>query len=594
MTTQEKLEYRYACERDAHQLMAWWNSGDVMAHAGFPNGLGITFESVILQINAYEKAIDSSGLRKSGLLILQANDFPVGEMSFRRILIKDSQSSLEHSSGKTWTYEIGIKICDSSYQGAGRGEIFLKMLLEDLFINYDAEAIILDTNVTNMRAQRLYEKLGFQRETVQPDPWKNQHDVWQESITYRLSLVAWLKKYPLVLSKEHMKHYLIEHHGLGSERPYQGKDGLMAYLKKVGCIQFDPIDLCGKSPELTVHAHVESLSKSDLYDMLYKERVLVDYFDKNLSILPIEDWALLEPFRQHYKERLKPRTEEELRTKEAKEHVLSWIHAHGAVSSKDLNLDEKVDWYWGPTRLSRATLEGLYFEGELIIHHKKGTNKYYALAKDFIPRAYLDAKSPFKTLDEYHDLMVLRRIRAVGALWCKASDAFLGILDFKAAHRNETFKRLVYRGEIFPIHVDGISESLYVTRADWDTLKSRLKAKNQPMVINQERVYFIAPLDAMIWDRKLIAALWGFSYKWEIYTPATERVYSYYVLPMVYEGEFVGRIELAYFKKENRVEVKGQWLETAFQKRLDSKRFKLKFESALKKGLDRLIAFHTL
>ena len=32
---------RNAEEKDCEQLAAWWNDGSVMAHAGFPNGLGI-------------------------------------------------------------------------------------------------------------------------------------------------------------------------------------------------------------------------------------------------------------------------------------------------------------------------------------------------------------------------------------------------------------------------------------------------------------------------------------------------------------------------------------------------------------------------
>lgn len=42
-----KLTIRQAEAADARQLAAWWNDGAVMAHAGFPNGLGTTEEKVI-------------------------------------------------------------------------------------------------------------------------------------------------------------------------------------------------------------------------------------------------------------------------------------------------------------------------------------------------------------------------------------------------------------------------------------------------------------------------------------------------------------------------------------------------------------------
>ena len=40
----ENLTIRQAEVADAKQLAAWWNDGAVMAHAGFPNGLGTTEE----------------------------------------------------------------------------------------------------------------------------------------------------------------------------------------------------------------------------------------------------------------------------------------------------------------------------------------------------------------------------------------------------------------------------------------------------------------------------------------------------------------------------------------------------------------------
>ena len=40
------LRIRNATQSDAARLAAWWNDGRVMAHAGFPHGLGTTPEEV--------------------------------------------------------------------------------------------------------------------------------------------------------------------------------------------------------------------------------------------------------------------------------------------------------------------------------------------------------------------------------------------------------------------------------------------------------------------------------------------------------------------------------------------------------------------
>jgi uncharacterized protein YcaQ len=75
------------------------------------------------------------------------------------------------------------------------------------------------------------------------------------------------------------------------------------------------------------------------------------------------------------------------------------------------------------------------------------------------------------------------------------------------------------------------------------------------------RCEFIAPLDSFIWDRKLIKALFGFEYTWEIYTPAVKRKYGSYVLPILYGESLIGRIETVCERKTKTLVVKNIWYE---------------------------------
>ena len=70
-------------------------------------------------------------------------------------------------------------------------------------------------------------------------------------------------------------------------------------------------------------------------------------------------------------------------------------------------------------------------------------------------------------------------------------------------------------------------------------MESVISGQEEP----KARLEFLAPLDPMLWDRKLIEAIWNYQYSWEIYTPAVKRKYGYYVLPVVYGDRFIGRIE---------------------------------------------------
>ncbi|NMB02522.1 MAG: GNAT family N-acetyltransferase [Firmicutes bacterium] len=163
---EENLVIRNATEEDAHILCSWWNDGKVMAHAGFPNGLGTTPEAI-----AQGLANDSDETQRR--LILEFDSMPVGEMSYRNIGNRAA--------------EIGIKICNPSKQNRGFGTRFLKMLLASLLDEMGYEKIILDTNVNNTRAQHVYEKLGFKQVGVRVNAWKNQLGELQSSIDYELT-----------------------------------------------------------------------------------------------------------------------------------------------------------------------------------------------------------------------------------------------------------------------------------------------------------------------------------------------------------------------------------------------------------------------
>ena len=62
-------------------------------------------------------------------------------------------------------------------------------------------------------------------------------------------------------------------------------------------------------------------------------------------------------------------------------------------------------------------------------------------------------------------------------------------------------------------------------------------------------------------DRKLIKEIFGFYYKWEVYTPAVERQYGYYVLPILSGERFIGRTELVQDKKNGTLVIKNLWFE---------------------------------
>ncbi len=354
------------------------------------------------------------------------------------------------------------------------------------------------------------------------------------------------------ISREHARRFLLMKNGLLGPRRFRGEEGASDYVRQAGCVQFDPIDVCGRSHELALLSRVKGFSREMLNRLLYEKRDLIDFFDKNMCIMGVEDWPHLDFVRRMYASQTRSRE----MVDPVAEQVLELVHQKGFVSAKDLDMKEKTDWYWSASSLGRVALETLYFRGKLVIHHKSGTQKSYALASDCLPRELLDAPSPFQNDHQRQMWQTMRRIGAVGMLWNAPSDAWLGVTGFTAQARNEAFEALEKVGVIAAIEVEGISKPMYLLSEDFDWLR----ASQQPFS-GEKRARLLAPLDCMLWDRKLIAALFDFHYKWEIYTPEEQRRYGYYVLPVLWGEGFIGRVEPVCDRKEDALVIRSFWRE---------------------------------
>nr|MBQ6241301.1 YcaQ family DNA glycosylase [Lachnospiraceae bacterium] len=376
----------------------------------------------------------------------------------------------------------------------------------------------------------------------------------------------------LTMTREQARRFLLSKQGLLGKYRFIGKEGAYQYVRQAGCIQYDPVDVCGKNAELTLQSRVRGFTRKMLADLLYKDRLLVDYTDKELSIWPSEDW----PYFSSYRERSKTHGAGFPGIPELEEQAIAYIRENGPVSSDTLPIQGKVFWHssmhwsghWhGMSPAARSVLEQLYTDGVLLIHHKSGSRKFYDLADKYFSQDLLNAANPCSDEAAFREWRIRRRIGAVGLLWNRRSDAFLGI-DMTADQRNAAFEKLEADGGIQKAEVEGIRFPLYFLTEDLPLAEAVLNDS----VDRKPRLEFLAPLDPMLWDRKLIEALWDYQYSWEIYTPAEKRKFGYYVLPMVYGEKFAGRIEAAADRKTETLVVKNIWYEAGIRqtKKLDA------------------------
>ena len=362
-----------------------------------------------------------------------------------------------------------------------------------------------------------------------------------------------------LITKKQARLFLLQHQQLNPSTLSGSKQSIYDYIRRVGCIQYDPLSITGHNHELVLQARIPGFTPELVQELLYQDRLLIDGWDKNMSIYCTEDW----PYFQRSRELASSRYEGNSEIMATVERVRRELTERGPLSSLDLEGKDKINWAWAPARLSRAALESMYFWGELVIHHRVHTRRYYDFTTRLLPEYILERQDPNGTEDQYYDWYVLRRIGSIGLQWNRSGDGWLGINGLKSKERTGAVQRLLHTDKIREVNVEGIKLPFYIRSIDAPVLEGILEETNEhgEDYSTTSTAAALAPLDNLLWDRELIKQLFDFEYRWEVYKPAAERQYGYYVLPLLYGDRFVARIEPVMDKKSGILTIINWWWE---------------------------------
>lgn len=213
--------------------------------------------------------------------------------------------------------------------------------------------------------------------------------------------------------------------------------------------------------------------------------------------------------------------------------VLAEVAACGPVTAGALTGRGAVapmDWsgWSGTGSRTKMALEVLWSRCEVVIAARdaKGQKVYDVPARALPGHAGVRPEAPFA------EAVLLERVASAGMLPVRAGPWWSAL----QAHRTDgTIARLVEQGAIQQI---AVGTRRYLALPD---LLSR--ADPLPDAASGAPMRLLAPLDALLWDRELVRALWGFDYVWEIYKPEAQRRWGYYVCPLLDGEDIVGRVE---------------------------------------------------
>ncbi len=368
---------------------------------------------------------------------------------------------------------------------------------------------------------------------------------------------------PLTISADHARRFLVSRQLLDPPRSLPAEpESVLRVIERLGSVQFDPVEVPGaRSHDLTFHARIAGYRRDWAERWLYGlpgdpgDRRLIELYNKSLNFLPIDEL----PYYALAWQRHQVRYENEILRDESAvaDAILARIREEGPLSSSAFKEhNHSVDWWWAPTSVARAVLEALFVSGRLGISRRDGNRRYFDLIERLVPESLLGWRAGEEDAARHR---LFSRYRGVGLLGAQmAGEVALG--TGKAPERARILAGLVEDGTLFPVQIEGLRQPRYVPAEEEPILVAAAEPR-----LAAPSVTVVAPLDPLMWDRRLVRDLFGFEYLWEIYMPVAKRRHGYYVLPILFGDRLVGRIEPRYQRRDKALRILGIWFEDGFR-----------------------------
>ena len=317
-----------------------------------------------------------------------------------------------------------------------------------------------------------------------------------------------------------------------------------AALAHHGYIQIDPINVCGRMHDLILRNRVRDYQIGGLMRHLHgvnaplpaEQRVAFEHHLPDSAVLaafPLDAWPHLTAAMHlrtqrdsAWSGRLTP---EEL---DLSSHLLAELAIRGPLSSSHIDDNRRSGpGVWGAGTLAKSTFQKLFFHGRVLIARRDGNRRLYDLPERVLPAATLAAKEPSAA----------------------ETSRWLALTKFHQ-RRLATLKREELRliaDEVQAINLsDADAPVLYCLREDLPLLEA-----DPTPDFPTTTPLLLAPLDPLIYDRRVTSALWNFDYTWEVYTPLHKRTRGYYALPVLSGLELVGHIDPKADTKARKLEI---------------------------------------
>ena len=322
-------------------------------------------------------------------------------------------------------------------------------------------------------------------------------------------------------------------------------------IRQLGYLQIDTISVVARTHEHTLWARKPDFSAEMLYACQRDERSIFEYWAHAMSFIPMEHYRyflpLMKSFRNHESSWAKTRYE---KYGHLVEGIYQRVKAEGPMKSRDFTPEKaensKTWWDWRPEKI---VLELLLWRGDLMVSERQGFQKVYDITERVLPD-WVNTQYP--TNEEIGCYVVEQALLAYGVATEKDIHGLYHEITMDVVKQG--VQNLLDMHKIQEVEIESLDGQTYYVQDEERAIPP----------IDLQAVSILSPFDNLIIQRDRLQRLFNFTYTLECYLPAAKRIYGYYVMPILYGNEFVGRLDPKADRKKKIFILKNIYFEATF------------------------------
>jgi uncharacterized protein YcaQ len=339
----------------------------------------------------------------------------------------------------------------------------------------------------------------------------------------------------------------------GRTRIGKGEAGAAQVVGHLGYVQIDTISVVERAHHHTLWNRVPGYGPEDLRRAHAVERSVFEYWGHAASYLPMGDYRFYIPMMRSF---IDPRGAWYRgwmdRYGAFLRPVLERIRAEGALAARDFaNPGGRRRGPWWDWKPAKAALELLFWRGELMVRERRGFERVYDLAERVLPPG-TDTRPP--TDEELGRFVVRRALGALGLAGEREIRDYIRIGDRRVVAA--AVREMLASGEIVPLGVEGQKRTAYALPGALQ--KSRRLRPGPP------RVRILSPFDNLVIHRPRLKERFDFDFRFECYVPKHRRDHGYFMLPILFGEEIVGRLDPKADRPGKRLVIRSLAIEPGF------------------------------